>query len=111
MRSIVMNPEDLTLGDMELFEEATGQDLFETLKAVPDVDPETGMPIPDPANPGRPLMTVKVNTKALLGLIYVVLKKDQPDITIEEVKKLKISDFDFQLEVPKENPTAGENPN
>jgi hypothetical protein len=108
-----MNPEDLSLGDLELFEEATGQDLMEVLKPVPEIDPVTGMPVPDPENKGRPKMTVKVSAKAFVGLMYIAVRREEPDITLNEVRKMRIADFDFDMDVPDDasNPTEGSTPN
>lgn len=102
-RVIDLNPDELTLGDLELFEEATGLDLMEALKPIVERDPETDMPIPDPDNPGKPKMTVKMTAKAFLGLIYVVVKREDPTVTVADLRKMKLNDFEFNLDLP--NPT------
>lgn len=99
-RKVHMDPNSLTIGDMELFEDMTGLDLMEVLKPVPVIDEETGMPVPDPdpEKKGRPLMTVEVSSKAFRALLFVALKKDDADLTLEQFRALKLSEFEFDLE-------------
>lgn len=109
---ISMNIDDLTVGDLVAFEEATGEDLMETMKPVPERDPETGQIVTEEVDgKNRPRMTVKVSAKAYVGLLYVALKRDNPSITPAEVSAMKLSDFEFDMEEPDPNssPEAEEN--
>jgi hypothetical protein len=88
--------EDIELGDLELFEEATGLDFVKAVQPVPVIDPETGRKVPDPDDPkGRPLMEVLVNSRTLIGMVYIVKKHENPEITLAEVKKIKFTDIEF----------------
>jgi hypothetical protein len=103
-----LSMDDLTLEDMELFEEATGQDIMEVLKPRPVIDEETGKPVKDPDDPkGRPLMEARVTTRAFVGLVYIALRRNNPDLTLAEAKKTKLNDIELDLEEPsaEANPT------
>lgn len=94
-----LSMDDLTLGDMELFEEATGRDIMEALKPRPVIDEATGRPVKDPDDPkGRPLMAAQVTAKAFVGLVYLALRRDDPNLTVADVKSMRLSDIDFDLD-------------
>jgi hypothetical protein len=94
-----LSVDDLSLGDMEAFEDATGKDIMEVLKPVPVIDEETGRPLKDPDDPkGRPLMQAKVTTKAFVGLVYLALRRENPDLTIDDVRQMKLSAIDFDID-------------
>ena len=103
-----LSVDDLTLGDMEEFETATGRDIMDVLKPQPVIDESTGRPVPDPDDPkGRPLMAARVTSKAFVGLVYLALKRDNPSLTIAEVKAMRLSDIDFDIDQGTEaDPTA-----
>jgi hypothetical protein len=103
-----LSMDDLTLGEMELFEEATGKDILEALKPQPVIDPDTGRPTPDPDDPkGRPLMEARVTARTFVGLVYIALKRDNPALTLAEVKNMPLSSIELDLEESSadENPT------
>lgn len=94
-----LNIDDLSLGDMEAFEDATGKDIMEVLKPRPVIDPETGRPVKDPDDPkGRPLMQAQVTAKAFVGLVYLALRRDNPDLTMADVRGMKLSEIDFDID-------------
>lgn len=98
-KKLRLSMDELTLGDMEAFEDATGKDIMEVLKPRPVIDEVTGRPVKDPDDPkGRPLMQAQVTAKAFVGLVYLALRRDNPDLTVAEVKALKLSEIDFDLE-------------
>jgi hypothetical protein len=104
-----LSMDDLTLGDMELFEDATGQDILEALKPRPVIDETTGRPVKDPDDPkGRPLMEARVTSRVFVGLVYIALHRDNPEITLAEVKALPLKEIDLDLEESEENPTEAE---
>lgn len=105
-----LSMDDLTLEDMELFEEATGQDILEALKPRPVIDDTTGMPVKDPDDSkGRPLMEARVTSRVFVGLVYIARHRENPDITLKEVKATKLSEIDLDLEESTdENPTEAE---
>lgn len=98
-----LSMDDLTLGDMELFEDATGKDMMEVLKPRPVIDEETGRPVKDPDDPkGRPLMAPQVTSKAFLGLVFIALHRQNPELTIADVKAMPLKSIDFEIEQPAE---------
>lgn len=103
---VSLNLDTMTLGDMEAFEDATGKTVDELLSPKPVLD-ENGRKVPDPDDPkGRPLMEIKMSMKALVGLAYVALRKENPDITIQQVRDMPLDDFDFDVEEGEADPTA-----
>lgn len=95
---VSLNLDEMTLGDMEAFEDVTGKTFEELLAPKPVLD-ENGRKVPDPDDPkGRPLMETKMSMKALVGLAYVALRKENPDITIQQVRDMPLDSFDFDVE-------------
>lgn len=95
---ISMSMDDLTFGEMELFEDATGLVMSEAIKTEIVRDPKTGMPVPDPDDPkGRPLKEVKMGVRALMGMVYISMKRDDPSVTFEQVRSIKLSDVDMEI--------------
>jgi hypothetical protein len=95
---VSMNMDDLTFGEMELFEEVTGLIMSDAIKTEIVRDPKTGMPLPDPDDPkGRPLKETKMGVKAMMGMVYIAMRRDNPDVTFEDVRTLKLSEVDMDL--------------
>jgi hypothetical protein len=101
---ISMNMDDLTFGDLEEFENVTGLVMSDAVKTEIVRDPKTGMPVADPDDPkGRPLTETKMSAKAMLGLVYLSMKHDDPNTTLDSVRNIKLSDVDMQLSENNEN--------
>lgn len=95
---VSVNMDDLTFGELELFEEVTGLVMSDAIKQEIVRDPK-GRPVADPDDPkGRPLKEVKMSAKAMMGMVYLGLRKANPDMTFEDVRNLKLSDVDFEME-------------
>jgi len=100
---VTMNMDDMTFGELEDFETVTGLVMSEAVKTVVVTDPKTGRVIPDPEDPkGRPLKETRMSVKAMMGMVFISMRRDNPEITFDDVKKIKISDVD--LEVVEEDP-------
>lgn len=84
---LTINPDDLTIGDMEDFEEGVGKPLHEALKPVPATD-EDGNKLFD--EKGRPEMTVQLSAKSLRYLIWIVKRHSDPSFTAEDARKVKV---------------------
>jgi hypothetical protein len=94
---VTLNMDDLTFGEMEDFEIATGLVMSDAVKTVNVLD-ANGRPVPDPDDPkGRPLKESKMTAKAMMGMIFLGLRKDNPDLTFADVRKLKLSEVDFDM--------------
>ena len=94
---ISMNMDDLTFGDLELFEDVTGLVMSDAVRTE-IVRDKTGRAVPDPDDPkGRPLKETKMSAKAMMGMVYLSLLREDPDTTFESVRKLKLSDVELEL--------------
>lgn len=94
---IQLNMDDMTFGDMELFEDVTGLVMSDAIKTeiVRDSD---GRAVPDPDDPrGRPLKETKMSAKAMMGMVFISMHRDNSDLTFNDIRKLKMSDIDFDL--------------
>lgn len=95
-----LNIDDMTLGDMDDFERATGMLISEAFKESFVLD-ENGRKVPDPDDPkGRPLKQVEMPTRALIGMIWIAKRKEQAGLTIEDVRSYRLSEFELDLETP-----------
>jgi hypothetical protein len=94
---VTLDMDDLTFGEMEDFEKVTGLVMSDAVKTVNVLDAD-GRPVPDPDDPkGRPLKESKMSAKAMMGMVYLGLRKENPDITFDDVRKLKLSEVDFDM--------------
>ena len=95
--SVELDFDALALGDLELFEEATGQSLFEAIEPQ-IVRDEHGRPVKDPDDPkGRPLRQMRMSASVLVALVFIVMRKTDPDITLDAVRRIPLSRLDFQM--------------
>lgn len=101
-KKIKFNQGNMTLGDLEDFEEITGKTFSQAMKQTPVIDPETGKPVrdPDPEAKGRPLMQAEMSMKGLVAIVYLAMRKEDPNFTLEEARKLKLSDFEIDMSDP-----------
>jgi len=94
---ISMNMDDLTFGELEIFEDVTGMVMSDAIKTE-FVRDKNGNKVADPDDPkGRPLTETKMGVKAMMGMVYLSLRRDEPDITWEAVRSMKLSEIDFDL--------------
>lgn len=111
-RKVHLDMDSITLGDLEAFEDAVGGDLMQALTPVIVRDAK-GKAVPDPDDPKhRPLKQVNVSAKTMVGLVWIALRKETPDITLAEIKAMPLSELDFDLDAEKPDPTeplSGEN--
>lgn len=97
-QKVSMNMDDLTFGELETFEDVTGLAMSEAVKTVVVVDPKTGLAVPDPEDPrGRPLKETRMSVKAMMGMVYISMLRENPDITFAEIKKIKLSEIEMDL--------------
>jgi hypothetical protein len=86
--NIRFDEDELTLGDLEDFEDTVGVPLFEALKPKPVLD-EDGNKVTD--EKGRPQMGVELSAKALKGLVWIVLRQERPGFTLEDARNVKVA--------------------
>jgi hypothetical protein len=85
--NLTIDPDNLTIGDMEDFEEGVGKPLSEALKPVPLLDDE-GEKVYD--EKGRPEMTVSLSAKALRYLVFIVKRHENPDFTPDDARNVRV---------------------
>lgn len=86
--NIRFDEDELTLGDLEDFEDATGQALFDAIKPVVVRDDE-GNVVTDER--GRPEKAVKISAKAMKALVWIVLRAERPGFTLDDARAIKVT--------------------
>lgn len=95
---ITMNMDGLTFGELEKFEDITGMVMSDAVKTE-FVRDSNGRKVADPDDPkGRPLTETKMGVRAMMGLVFLSLLRENPEITWEQVREMKLSDIDFELQ-------------
>lgn len=96
MSKLTINPADMTIGDLEDFEDIVGISMDKAFKPVPLLD-EAGERVYELDEKGvnRPATTVDVSTKALKALIYIVNRMENPAFTLEDARKVKVSELEL----------------
>jgi hypothetical protein len=93
MSALNLNPEDLSIGDLEDFEEITGMQLQKALEAKPVIDPDTGKQVKDAK--GRPLREVQISTKVLKALVFLTKRRENPEFTLKDARDVKVTELNF----------------
>lgn len=76
--SITIDVNDLELGEVEFFEEESGLTLGDLQSGV-------------------------MTTKAIVALVCVIKRRDNPDFSMDDARKVKLSEFNLEAD-----PTTGE---
>src|ERR1700752_4678742 len=96
-KKISVNMDDLTFGELEIFEEVTGLVMSDAIKTE-YVRDKQGNRVPDPDDPkGRPLTETKMGVKAMMGMVFLSMRRDEPTLTWADIQQMKLSDVDFEL--------------
>lgn len=82
---ITIDPESLTFGDLEDFERETGEVLLKALDA---------------------LTKNQASAKALIGLVWVCQRQIDPGFSMDDARKVKLSDI--EVESAGADPTPGD---
>lgn len=93
MSALNLNPEDLSLGDLEDFENITGMQLQDALAAKPVIDPETGKQKKDAK--GRPLREAQLSITVIKALVFLTKRREDPAFTIEDARNVKVTELNF----------------
>lgn len=97
-KKVSMNMDELTFGELEVFEDVTGLVMSEAVKIVTVIDSKTGMPVPDPEDPkGRPLKETRMSVKAMMGMVYISMLRDDPTVQFADIKKMRLSDIEMEV--------------
>lgn len=89
-----IDPAAMTLGDNEDFEDYTGKSLDEALKLYPEFDDEGNRVIDEET--GRPKMKLRLTSKAITALVWIVNRKTIDGFTIADARNVEVG----ELEVP-----------
>jgi hypothetical protein len=100
---VSIDMDDLTFGELEEFELVTGLVMSDAMKQE-IVRDKNGRAVPDPDDPkGRPLKEVKMSARAMMGMVYLGLKRDKSELTFDDVRRLRLSDVDFDIQESADN--------
>lgn len=86
-----IDPDAMTIGDLEDFEEITGKAFDKVLAGTVVKDEETGEVVKD--DKGRPVREVSMRAVDLKALIYVTQRVLNPEFTLEDARKVKVTDL------------------
>jgi hypothetical protein len=87
-----IDPDALTIGDLEDFEDVTGSSLFDAIKPV-QVKDEDGNLVRD--EKGRPETEVKLSAKALKALIWIMKRAEEPNFTVDDARNVRVSSLEI----------------
>lgn len=90
MEKIALNidPDELTIGDLEDFEDVVGKSVDEVIRPVPVLDVDGNRKFD---SKGRPEMTTKVPAKALRALVWIIRRKAEPEFTFEDARNIRVT--------------------
>jgi hypothetical protein len=100
MSALNLNPEELSLGDLEDFETITGKTLQEALEAKPALD-ENGKQRKDAK--GRPLREAQLSITVIKALVYLTKRRDNPAFTLDDARNVKVTELNFTEADPEGN--------
>lgn len=82
-----VDPDVLTIGDLEDFEDIVGKPLYDVLQPKPVY--ENGKKVLD--EKGRPELQTQISTKALKALIFITQRIEKPDFTLDDARRVRVS--------------------
>ncbi len=88
--TLALDPDTLTIGDLEDFESVVGRPIFEALAPKAQLD-DDGNVIRD--EKGRPVKSVQMDAKSLKAIVWITSRRDNPDFTLEDARNVKVSSF------------------
>jgi hypothetical protein len=92
MARLTFDENELTIGDLEDFEDVTGESVTKALKGKPQKDDEGNL-IRD--EKGRPVTEVELSARSLKALIWIASRKDNPDFTLDDARNVKITELEI----------------
>lgn len=84
---LTLDPDALTFGDMEDFESFTGQPLMDTFTKIGDDGRISGL-----------------GAKAVLGIIWVCGRASNPEFTLDDARKVRVSEIEVEVGSPDPTP-------
>lgn len=94
---LVVDPSNMTIGDLEDFEDVVGMSMDKAFKPVPllDENGEKVMGEPDDKGRVRPVMTVELSTKALKALIWIIKRQSDSSFTLDDARNVRVSELEL----------------
>lgn len=86
-QNITFDPDEWTLGDLDDFESIAGVTLDEALTPTTVRGPRGDV---EKNERGKPIKAVRMSAKVMLAIVYISLRKDDPALTIEAAKQIKV---------------------
>jgi hypothetical protein len=86
--SLRVDPDVLTIGDLEDFEDVVGQPLYDVLQPKPVIGPD-GKKVLD--EKGRPELQTQISTKALKALIWITQRMEKPGFSLDDARSVRVS--------------------
>ncbi|MBT2541941.1 hypothetical protein J7E99_14810 [Streptomyces sp. ISL-44] len=86
--SLRVDPDVLTIGDLEDFEEVVGAAIYDVLSPRPVIGPD-GKKVLD--EKGRPELETKIPTKALKALIWITQRAEKPGFSLDDARNVRVS--------------------
>ncbi|MEU9975088.1 hypothetical protein [Streptomyces sp. NPDC051014] len=83
-----IDPDVLTIGDLEDFEDVVGAAIYDVLSPRPVIGPD-GKKVLD--EKGRPELETKIPTKALKALIWISQRAENPSFSLEDARNVRVS--------------------
>src|SRR5690348_3264674 len=87
---LAINPDDLTLGEMEEFEELSGRPLAKMLQGDLIKD-DQGRPVL--GKDGKPQREIDPRVKDMIALVFLAKRREDPEFTIEDARGIKVSEL------------------
>jgi hypothetical protein len=91
--TIRLDMDSMSLGDLEDFEEHTGQALQDAIAERPVIDPETGKP--KRGERGRLVKEVQLSMKSLVAIVWLVKRSEDPTFTYAQARALKVKELEI----------------
>jgi hypothetical protein len=83
-----IDPDVLTIGDLEDFEDVVGKPLYDVLQPKPVYGPD-GKKLLD--EKGRPELQTQISSKALKALIWISQRAEKPGFSLDDARSVKVS--------------------
>lgn len=109
MAKLVFDESNITLGDLEDFEDAIGIPLMDALKAEPVRDHDGNVVRHDDGqtcdqyecekrpckDAGRPVEELNLSVKVMKGLVWIAGRQSNPDYTIEDARNVRVTELEI----------------
>jgi hypothetical protein len=89
---LTLNPDDLSIGDLEDFEEITGKSLTDALRAKPVLDADGNRTFDEK---GRPLSEAQLSATVIKALVFLTKRRENPEFTLADARTVRVADLKF----------------